>query len=294
MATKEEEKKPIVTYWAKELVRCPVCKKNFKQEVMHKGGGRMIAGDLTDELRRNFEPSKKYGVVYPVMYDVGCCPQCQCALLWRDFVDIKDPDTFRRIDENSEKRKQQVETIFPHYNLKKERNLYDAAAFHYLALLTYEDVDTAYAPTFKKGMISLRLAWICSDLDKLCPGHNFSYIAQVFYRKALFFYEQTVEFEQSGAEKVEVVYNLGPDIDKNYGYDGVLYLSVLLDYKYGQREDLGARLKKLDNNKHTIARMFGLGKSSKSKPGPLLQVARDVYDAINKELKDNDIFSEDD
>jgi len=294
MTATKEEKKPVVTYWAKEMVKCPVCKKSFKQEVMHKGGGRMIAGDLTDELRRNFEPSKKYGVVYPFIYEVGCCPKCQCSLLWKDFIDIKDKETLRRIEESSEKRIKQVEVIFPHYQLKNERELYDAAAMYYLALLTYEEVDSAYAPTFKKGMLCLRLAWICSDLEKLSPGHNFDYIAQVFYRKALFFYELTVDYESNGTEKIEVVNNMGPDADKNYGYDGVLYLKVLLEYKYGQKENIEQRLKKLDNNKHTIAKLFGLGKSSKSKPGPLLEVARNVYDAINTELSNNDIFSDDD
>ena len=294
MAQDKNEKKPVVTYWAKEMIKCPVCRKQFKQEVMHNGGGRMIAGNLTEELRRNFEPSKKYGVVYPVIYGVGVCPNCQCALLWRDFSDIKDPATFRRIEDSSEKRIEQVERIFPHYQLKNERSLYDAAAYHYLALLTYEDVDAAYAPTFKKGMICLRLAWITSDINKLCPDHNFDYISSVFYRKASFFYDQAVEYETKGEEKIEVVSNMGPDIDKNYGFDGVLYLRGLLEYKYGQKENIELRLKKLDEDKRTIARLFGLGKSSKSKPGPLLEVARNVYDEIAKELKANDIFSDDD
>ena len=45
----EGEKKGSITYWAKEKVKCPVCGKAFDQEVMHKGGGRMIAGRLTDD-----------------------------------------------------------------------------------------------------------------------------------------------------------------------------------------------------------------------------------------------------
>ena len=88
----DSEKKPAITYWAKEQVRCPVCKKPFNQEVMHKGGGRMIAGNLTEELHRNFEPSKRFGRVYPLIYDIGCCPKCHTAFFWKDFVDIKDAD----------------------------------------------------------------------------------------------------------------------------------------------------------------------------------------------------------
>ena len=70
--------------------------KPFEQEVMHKGGGRMIAGSLTDELHRNFEPSKKFGRVYPMIYDVGVCPRCYCGLYWRDFTEIKDKKGFER------------------------------------------------------------------------------------------------------------------------------------------------------------------------------------------------------
>ena len=40
--------------------------------------------------------------------------------------------------------------------------------------------------------------------------------------------------------------------------------------------------------KRTIARMFGLGKRSKSKPGPLLEKARDLYDALKEELREDD------
>jgi uncharacterized protein (DUF2225 family) len=34
--------------------------------------------------------------------------------------------------------------------------------------------------------------------------------------------------------------------------------------------------------------MFGLGKSSKDKPGSLLEHSREIYDAINKELGELD------
>ena len=57
-----------------------------------------------------------------------------------------------------------------------------------------------------------------------------------------------------------------------------------MEFKYGQTDDMQARLKKLDECKRSIARGFGLGKSSKSKPGPLLEKSRDLYDKISKVL----------
>ncbi|MBQ2601684.1 MAG: DUF2225 domain-containing protein [Treponema sp.] len=288
------EKKPSISYWAKEKVVCPVCNKAFQQEVMQRGGGRMIAGPLTDELHRIFEPSKRYGRVFPMIYEVGCCPNCHTALFWKDFNDIKDQATLARLYDDEEHRVAMVETLFPYHNLLEKRNLYDGAAMYYNALLCYEKVDTGYAPTFKRAMLSIRLAWLCKDLDLLCPGHNFEYIAQVFYRKALFFYQQTLINETGRIESIEPMNNMfGPDTDKNYGYDGVIYMQGILEYKYGQKKDKELRLKKLEEFKKSIARIFGLGKSSKEKPGPLLELAKNLYDKINKELSSNNIFSDD-
>ena len=165
---------------------------------------------------------------------------------------------------------------------------------YYLALLSYEKVDLSYAPTMKRAIISLRLAWLCNDLQKVVPDHNYDYAAQVFYRKAQFFYEQTLINETQRIETIAKITNFGPDIDKNYGYDGVIYLNSLLEYKYGQTEDMQMRYKKLDANKRSIARIFGLGKSSKAKPGPLLEKSRDLYDKLTATLNEANVISVDD
>ena len=282
----ESDKKPKISYWSKTKCRCPVCQRDFEKEEMLTGGGRMNAGDLTDELHRNYIPSEKYGAVYPLLYAVGACPRCHIAFLWKDFEDITDKNSIDALREDDEKRKQMVSTIFPHYELTRERNLLDGAAMYYLALLSYEKVDLAYAPTFKRALMAIRLAWICKHLDETIPGYNYDYISRVFYQKANFFYEQAVLNETSRVETIAGVNNFGPDIDKNYGYDGMVYLCGLLEYKYGQSADLPLRYKKLDENKRAIARIFGLGKSSKAKPGPLLENARNLYDKITDALKE--------
>ena len=287
-------KKPKISYWSKNRCHCPVCQNNFEREEMLSGSGRMIAGELTDELHRVFEPSAKYGQIYPVIYSIGACPKCHTALFWSDFEEIQDNNSLNALLADSKNRKEIVNNMFPYYELTRERNLLDGAAMYYLALLCYEKADIAYAPTFKRAEISLRLAWLCNEIERVCPEHNYGYIAQVFYRKALFFYQQTLINETGRIESIESVANFGPDTDKNYGYDGVIYLSGLLEYKYGQRENQELRLKKLDESKKAIARIFGLGKSSKAKPGPLLEVAKSLYDKMTSELSSNNIFSEDD
>lgn len=284
-----DKSKPSISYWSKDKVTCPVCKKPFAKEVMLSGNGRMIAGSLTEELHRNFEPSKKFGRVYPLIYEIGACPNCYSAFFWNDFKDVKDMGSTDKIFDHMEGRKCAVNEIFPYFNLKHERSLFDGAAMYYLALLTYNDVSPDMIPTLKQGIISLRLAWLCEELNDRCADHNYDYVAQVFYRKALFFYQQSVFNEVEKREKSSSLNNMGPDMDKNYGWDGVIYLCGLLEYKYGQKEDTQLRLKKLSESKTAIARIFGLGKSSKNKPGPLLEHARNLYDLLSKEVKDEDL-----
>ena len=287
-------KKPKISYWSKNRCHCPVCQNNFEREEMLSGSGRMIAGELTDELHRVFEPSAKYGQIYPVIYSIGACPKCHTALFWSDFEEIQDNNSLNSLLADSKNRKEIVNNMFPYYELTRERNLLDGAAMYYLSLLSYEKVDLSYAPTMKRAIISLRLAWICRDLQKIVPEHNYDYAAEVFYRKAQFFYEQTLINETQRIETIAKITNFGPDIDKNYGYDGVIYLNSLLEYKYGQKEDMQMRYKKLDANKRSIARIFGLGKSSKSKPGPLLEKSRDLYDKLTATLNEANVISVDD
>lgn len=283
---KDADKKPKLSYWSKTRCICPVCKHAFLKEEMLSGSGRMIAGELTDELHRVFEPSAKYGVVYPLIYSVGACTHCHTAFFWKDFEDINDNASLNALLDDSDRRKEAVQTLFPYYDLTHERNLLDGAAMYYLALLSYEKVDLSYSPTIKRAIITLRLAWLCKDLDKAAPNHNYGYVAEVFYRKAQFFYEQALINETQRTESIANIGNCGPDIDKNYGYDGIIYLNSLLEYKYGQTDDMQIRYKKLDANKRSIARIFGLGKSSKSKPGPLLEKSRELYDRLTEELKE--------
>ena len=106
--------------------------------------------------------------------------------------------------------------------------------------------------------------------------------------------ELTVRKESNGEERIGNIGSYGPDLDKNYGFDGCVYLTALLYYKYGPKDNQEARLKALDEHKRALARMFGLGKSSKAKPGPLLEHSRDLYDKLTAELKAANALNEDD
>ena len=281
-----EEKKPgKVSYRSKTKCVCPVCNRAFEKEELF--GGRVSAGELSDELHRQYVPTAKYGEVFPIIYPVGACPKCHVAFLWQDFDAVKDDkESLNALRDDEFNRQESVKAVFPHYDLKRDRTLLDGAAMYYLALLSYEKVDLAHSPTFKRALIALRLAWICNDLEQKVPGYNYDYIAKMFYRKSLFFYQQTLVNETKGTEPVGNLGSYGPDVDFNYGYNGIIYMSAILEYKYGQREDMALRLKKFAQNKTAIAKIFGIGKTSKEKPGPLLEHARALYDQLNRELKE--------
>lgn len=284
----EKEKKPSVSYYSKEVITCPVCGEQFKKELMLSGSGRVNAGDLTDELHRNYIPSAKFGAIYPLIYEVGACPKCFTALAWSDFPLLKDPAAIKALKHSAIDREHKIAQIFNGFDFHGERTLFTGTAAYYASLLTYDRVPKEMCPSMKSGIYALRAAWLSLELDKERKGEHFDYVAQVFYQKSLFYYNEAILADAERTEPSSTLSNYGPDTDKNYGWDGAVYLRGLLEYKYGQTDDVQQRLKCLDQSKSSIARMFGLGKSSKSKPGPLLENARNLYNTIGKMLKEDE------
>ena len=79
-----------ITYFSKNAIECPVCQTKFNREDLLSGGGRLVAGDLTDELRRSYEPTVRFGEVYPLVYIVTVCPSCFYAAYPQDFLGLSD------------------------------------------------------------------------------------------------------------------------------------------------------------------------------------------------------------
>lgn len=282
---KKDTKNPTITFYSKEQIGCPICNTKFKREELMSGGGRMIAGNLTDELRRMYEPSVKYGEIHPLVYSVTVCPKCHYAAFHQDFR-VLDKESLDKIYTAMQERYQAIKRLFTKVDFSSARTLSDGAASYYLALLCYEKVDSKFSPTIKQALCSLRAAWLFGDLGKKYPEENYRYVSDLMYRKALFFYRRAIELESSGKEMIANLKSFGPDLDKNYGYDGVLYITALLEYKYGSRSDPDKRRELLTAQRRALAKMFGLGKSTKSKPGPLLEHARALYDNLVAELQD--------
>ncbi|MDR1278071.1 MAG: DUF2225 domain-containing protein [Treponema sp.] len=282
-----DERDLKVSFLSKKEYTCPVCETAFHKEELLSGGGRLIAGALTDELHRLYEPSAKYGEVFPLAYQAAVCPECWFASMDADFSLL--PEKVRETAFNDrEKRLADTRLIFPVLDFHEPRGLAEGAASQYLVLRCYDYYTKETSPTIKQGLAALRAAWLLDDMDRKNSGQHYDWLAVLFRRKAQFFYSEAIDREQNGRETLSGMQAFGPDTDKNYAYEGVLYLTAYLQYKYGPADDPAQRKISLEEARRTIAKLFGMGKSSRDKPGPLLEHAREIYDAINKELNEFD------
>jgi Uncharacterized protein conserved in bacteria len=277
-----------VSFFSKDEYTCPVCEKTFNREELLSGSGRLIAGKLTDELHRLYEPSAKYGEIYPLIYQATVCPECWFAAMDKDFTAFP-PASKERAKKDREGRIADTKLIFPEVDFKVPRDIISGTASLYLVVRCYEFFPKEFSPTIKQAVAALRAGWLLDDIDKKSPERNYDWLAMLFKKKANYLYNEAIRREQRGIETLSAMKNFGPDTDKNYSYEGALYLTALLRYKYSYRDNPERRGKALEEAKRTIARIFGVGKSSKSKPGPLLEHAKNLYETISKELNEVDV-----
>lgn len=276
-----------LTFFGKDEITCPVCKDKFNKESLRTGRGRLVAGDLTDELRRLYEPTEKYGEVYPLIYPVSVCPSCRYAAFHNDFTAIR-ASTAQELASKTEQRKHSLDKIFPDLDFRKPRGLEEGIASYHYAIASMEDFPEKLSPTIKQGVSALRAAWLLGDLHPKNPQENYDYLQKIYYHKAWFFYMQALEYDENGKEGIVDAGHVGPDTDQNYGYDGVLYISAYLEYYFGPQDDPERRNKSLQRAKTTLGRLFGHGKASKNKPSTLLERAKDLHSEIHSKLKEQE------
>ena len=272
-----------LTFFEKKQTVCPVCDGKFYREDLLSGGGRLIASDLTPELRRLYEPSRKFGEVSPLVYPVTVCPTCYFSSFAADFTAIPDKG-LKKAELNGAERRRGAALLFPELDFASPRTLFEGVASYFFAMMCYDFYDKKANPTYKSGLCALRAAWLLSDIHVKFPGDNWNYASLVFYRKARFYYRMAIERESAGAEAFDANLAFGPDLDKNYGYFGVIYLAAYLDFRYGAAHDDAKRIFDLENARRMMAKIFGVGKSSKNKPSVLLDKAKDIYEQMGAEL----------
>jgi len=283
---KNEEKELKITFQSKKEYKCPACDKSFHKEELLSGGGRLIAGKLTEELHRLYEPSAKYGEIFPITYQSIVCPECWFSSMENDFP-LLPPEKKEMARNDAEKRMKKTSLVFPNLSFHEGRTLMEGAASQYLTLYCYDYYNKQTSPTIKQGLAAIRCAWLLDELDKKYQGQHYDWLGTLFRRKAHYLYNEALNREQNGKETLSGIKVFGPDTDKNYSYEGMLYMCAYLRYKYGPAGNPEERKASLEDARRTIAKLFGMGKSSKDKPGAFLEHARTIYDTINKELAEN-------
>ncbi|MCL2758786.1 MAG: DUF2225 domain-containing protein [Treponema sp.] len=283
----DEDKELKVTFQSKKEYMCPVCDAEFRKEELFSGGGRLIAGKLTEELHRLYEPSAKYGVIFPLVYEAIVCPECWFSSMEADFPQLPK-DNIEKVRDDIEIRMKETQLIFPNVEFHENRTLMDGAASQYLTLRCYDYYNKQSSPTIKQGLAAIRCAWLLDELDKKYSGQHYDWLATLFRKKSQYLYNEALAREQSGRETLSGIKIFGPDTDKNYSYEGMLYMCAYLRYKFGPAHNEAERISSLEDARRTIAKLFGMGKSSKDKPGAFLEIARSLYDTINRELSDKE------
>jgi hypothetical protein len=281
----DDDKELKITFLSKKEYECPVCLKTFHKEELLSGGGRLIAGKLTEELHRLYEPSAKYGCLFPLVYQSIVCPECWFASMEIDFPQLPK-ENIETVKNDIEKRMKETTLVFPNVDFNENRTLMDGAASLYLTLRCYDYYNKQSSPTIKQGLAAIRCAWLIDELHTKFPDQNYDWLALLFRKKAQYLYNEALSREQSGRETLSGIKVFGPDTDKNYSYEGMLYMCAYLRYKYGPANDADERKASLEDARRTIAKLFGMGKASKDKPGAFLEHARILYDTINKDLSE--------
>jgi uncharacterized protein (DUF2225 family) len=277
-----------ISYRLKDPSICPVCGMKHFKEMLLTGGGRLIAGNLTPELRRLYVPSKKYGIVIPLIYPISVCPGCFYASFGEDFTKIQDNE-INQIKMETTARKEGIQQIFGKLNFEENRNLITGAASYILAIDCYQKRNYQVAPTPKKAICSLRAAWLIGDIHEKFPDIGYEKLQKFLYLKAVHYYKIVLEIMSSGSEPHEqFTHLLGPDTDKNWGFDGVIYLNGYFNFKFLDEfaSSDEEKIKLLEDTKRMIGKLYGMGKASKAKPSVLINLSRDLYESINQKLEE--------
>lgn len=268
------------SYRSKDNSICPICNESHQKENMFQGGGRLIAGKLTKELRRLYEKNRKFGRIHPSDYVITVCPKCLYACFGKDWSSVNGEE-IAAIKTRFNDRKAYIEQIFGPLDFREDRNLILGTASYILAIDSYQLRGNSVAPTPKKAICAIRAAWFLDDINTEFPGRGYDKVRDFMYQKSSGWYSRTLDIMQSGTEPIDSVQGiLGPDTDNNWGFDGVVYLNAYLVNKFKDQlaKNEEDKLNLLVRAKRMLARLYGSGKSSKSKPSAIIDMAREVYD----------------
>ncbi len=277
-----------VTYLAKEKTTCPICNYSFNREILFSRGGRLQADNVTETLHRLYKPSKKFGEVYPLIYSIITCPNCLFSSLPGDFNNVPLENIKTLNGKKNERIDFAKKVIGEEIDFSKYKTLESGAAGYAITVDCYDCYTKKSIPVIKQAICSMRTAYLLEELEKRKPEQYFQFVAELYYKKALFFYKRAIELEQKKEQIIGEFKGLGPDIDKNYGYDSIIYLVGILTYKYKKNDDKLLRKKDLEEARLFLGKLFGLGKADFKKPREILEKSKEFHKLISDEIKEID------
>ncbi|MGL4676413.1 MAG: DUF2225 domain-containing protein [Brevinema sp.] len=276
--------KPGVTFFSKHITICPSCGTELKKEELQTGRGRINASDLTLELRRMYIPTQKYGNVNPLLYPILVCPKCLLAGAPNEFQKFSS-DQLPNIQQEEKNRHQLIQQCFgKELDFTNSRDTIEGAASYILGFACSIFLPKESSPTAKRGLYALRAAWLTDDLYQNSRLEHFRELRDSLYYQAYINYDRCLELQIKHLEPFDGFVWMGPDVDTNFGYDGLLYIIAFLSMKHIHLIPPEEQIVRLGNIKRILSKIFGIGKSSKSKPQALVSSAKTLYIQANNLL----------
>ena len=273
-----------ISYRAKDTTKCPVCTTTHFKEELLSGSGRLIAGKLTQELQRLYEDNKKWGKIYPLAYHVQVCPKCLFAAFPKDFGGLS-PEEVNALKTTIPHRQKVLQTLFGALDMGENRNLVHGAASYILNIDCYHLRGNNIAPTPKKAVSAIRAAWLLDELFKEANYRPYDKVRDFYYVEEARYYKRVLDTMTSGVEPMEeAAYILGPSLDFNWTFDGVIYLNSYLTKKFIDQMATAPKDKYviMDSARRYLSKLYGSGKSSKSRPSIIIDMAKELYDEMGK------------
>lgn len=284
-----EKKKALISYYAKKYTECPVCETEFHQELLYSGRGRLISANITLELRRLYKDNENYGKIHPQAYSIISCPKCLYSAFPNDFMDVEGEEALV-LKKLTDSRRRKIEKVLGPLSFYERRNLVLGAASYLLALDCYAQKNSRVAPSPKKAVCCLRSAWLFGDLAEAFPKKDFAKLRDFLYIQATRYYSLSLEVLSKGKEpQSQFSPILGPDTDKNWSFEGVLYINSYLSYKYADKLAPNEQKKQLEMYKiarRNLSQLHGYGKASFRKPSLIVEYARTLHDKITKHIEE--------
>lgn len=274
-----------ISFFNEQDKTCPVCTQEVKQEVLRSGRGRLDSSDIQRDLRQSYMPSKKFGVIYPLIYDILVCPNCWFAALEKDFQPKKFD--YQQIKQFEEQRKQRGVVLLKSHKVdfKNYRTLSNGLVSYYLAIHCYHFFLDKSAVDFYKGLFSIRASWCAKDIAVAEDDKDFLYTYFYFRYLAALNYENYVSQAENGAFAGNIDY-YGPDCSMDHGFRGLIYLSACLGDEFSELiRDEKNRYEFYTKLLRRLSKIFGIGKKSKNNPSIFLDMVYNLYEDIKIKAK---------